>query len=154
MRVQRRRLAALAAHELVDGHAGAFALDVPQRLVDAGQRVVEHRATAPVGADVGRLIDILDVVRAAAEEERLEILLDRGHHGQRALGEGGAAEAVQAGLARLDLDHDQAYAVGRGTDGLDTRDARRCHSGWWVRYHSRPHQTGSKEAMWRRTSCR
>src|SRR5919202_2093611 len=93
MRVQRRRFAALAAHELIDGHAGPFALDVPQRLVDAGQRVVQHRTAAPVGADVGGLIHILDVVHAAAEEERPEILLDGGDHGQRALREGGAAEA-------------------------------------------------------------
>jgi len=35
MRVQRCGHAALAAEQLVDGHARALALDVPERLVDA-----------------------------------------------------------------------------------------------------------------------
>ena len=120
--VQRRRLAALAAEQLVDGHARPLALDVPQRLVDAGQRVVQHRPAAPVGADVGRLIDVFDVVRVAADQERLEVLLDRGDDRQRPLGERGAAQPVQARLAGLDFDDDQANAVGRGADRFDSRD--------------------------------
>jgi hypothetical protein len=34
VRVQRRGPATLATYQLIDGQAGLFALDVPQRLVD------------------------------------------------------------------------------------------------------------------------
>ena len=44
---------------------------------------------------------------------------------QGALGEGGAAEAVQARLARQDLDDHQPDAIGRGEDRLDVGDLQR-----------------------------
>ena len=37
------RFSALAAQELIDGHARPLAFDVPQRLIDTGDGVVEHR---------------------------------------------------------------------------------------------------------------
>ena len=83
------------------------------------------RPVAPVRADVGGLPDVLDLVGVAADEERLQVLLDGGLDDQRALGEGGAAEAVQARLAGHDLDDDEADAVGRGEDRLDVGDLQR-----------------------------
>ena len=123
VRIQRRSLAALTTEQLIDGHARPLALDIPQRLVHAGERVVEHRPTAPVGADVGRLINVFDVVRIAPDQERLEILLDRRDHDQRALSEGRAAKAIQAGLARLDFHDDESDAIRRCADGFHARNA-------------------------------
>ena len=115
----------LAAEQLIERHAGALALDVPQRDVDAAHRVEEHAAVPPVRAHVARLPDVLDLVDVAADQERLQILLDRGLHDQRALGEGRAAPADQPGLGRLDLHDDEADPVRRGEDGLDVADLDR-----------------------------
>ena len=67
--VRVRRLPALSAEELVHGHARPFPLDVPQRHVHAGDRVVQHRAVAPVPVHHGRLPQVLDIVRVLADEE-------------------------------------------------------------------------------------
>ena len=105
--------------------SGALALDVPERLVDAGHRVVQDRPRAPVGADVRGLPDVLDSVGVLADEERAEVLLDGGDDGERTLGEGGAAEAVESGLVGLDLDDHEPDAVGRGADRLDVGNLKR-----------------------------
>ena len=120
--VARGAEAALAAEQLVDGHAGPLALDVPERDVHAAHRVEQHRAVAPVGADVGGLPDVLDLVDVAADEERLQVLLDGRLHDVGALRERGAAQAVEARLARLHLHHHQPDAVGRREDRLDVAD--------------------------------
>src|SRR3954471_8779158 len=61
--------AALSAGKLIDGHSRLAALDVPQRLVDAADSVVEHRAVLPVGTVVAGLPDIFDAVGGFAEKE-------------------------------------------------------------------------------------
>ena len=118
-------LAALAAEQLIDRHAGLAALDVPQRLVDAADGVVQHRAVAPVGAVVAGLPDVVDAVGGLADQERLQILLDRGIDQVGALREGGAAVAVQAVLVGGDLDDGEPQAGGRGGDHADVLDDRR-----------------------------
>src|ERR1035437_9543685 len=121
------RTAALAAEQLVHGHAGPLALDVPERLVHAGDGVVQNWSAPPVGADHSCLPDIFDVVGVPTEQEWLEVLLDGGDDGKRPLREGGAAEAPKASVARLDLDDHQADAVGCRADRLDVRDLDRRH---------------------------
>ena len=71
------RFANLAAEQLVDRHVRLPALDVPQRLVDAADRVVQHAAVAPVRAVVHRLPSIVDAIGRLADQERLQILVDR-----------------------------------------------------------------------------
>ena len=61
--VGRERLAEVAAEELVDRHVRALAFNVPQRLIDTAQRVVQDRSVAPIRADESRLVDVLNVVR-------------------------------------------------------------------------------------------
>ena len=64
--------------------------------------------------------------RVLADQERLEIAVDGRGHDAGPLGEGGAAEAVEAGLVGHDLDHDVAGAAGRGgEDGLNVGDLQR-----------------------------
>ena len=65
--VERDRLADLAAEQLVDGHAGPLAEDVPEGAVDAAQGVVERDAAAEVGGDVRGLPDVLDPVALLAD---------------------------------------------------------------------------------------
>src|SRR5205814_6668891 len=81
----------LAAEQLIEGHPGALALDVPQRDVHAAHRVEQRRTVTPVGADVARLPDVLDLVDVAPDQKRLEVLLDRRLDDQRPLRERGAA---------------------------------------------------------------
>ena len=80
--------AALAASQLVDGHAGLAALDVPQSLVDAADGIVQYRAVFPVRAVVAGLPDVFDAIGGFADEERLEVSLDCGLHQVGALREG------------------------------------------------------------------
>ncbi|SPF49850.1 hypothetical protein SBA4_4210005 [Candidatus Sulfopaludibacter sp. SbA4] len=114
--------AAFATGELIDGHAGLPALDVPQSLVDAAQRIVEHRAVLPVRAVVAGLPDVLDAVGGLAHQEGLQISLHRGLHQVGTLGEGGAAVAVEAVLVGRDLDHREAHARGLALDHADVPD--------------------------------
>ncbi len=116
----------LAAEELIERHPGALALDVPERDVHAAHRVEEHRPVAPVRAHVARLPDVLDLVDVAADEERLEVLVDRRLHDERALREGRAPPADEAGLGRLDLHDHEPDAIGRRQDRLDVADLDRC----------------------------
>jgi hypothetical protein len=120
--VEGHRVAALAPEELMYRHPCPLAFYIPQRHVRAGQGVVQDRAAAPVRTHVGRLVDILDIVRVAADEERLQILLDGRDDGQRALGERGASEAVELGLVGLDLDDHEPYSLRRRADRCYVRD--------------------------------
>jgi hypothetical protein len=119
------RAADTAAEQLVDGHPGPLALDVPQGLVDAGHGVVEDRPAAPVGADIRRLPDVLDVVRVAADEERPQVVLDRGHDRERALRERRAPDAPETRVARLDLHDHEPDAVRGRADRPDVGDRHR-----------------------------
>ena len=115
----------LAAEQLIERHAGALALDVPERHVDAAHRVEQHRAVAPVPAHVARLPDVLDLVDVAADQERPQILVDRRFDDERALRERGTAPAHQAGLGGLHLHQHQPDPVGCGEDRLDVADLHR-----------------------------
>ena len=119
--------AALAAGQLIDRHAGLAAFDVPQRLIDAADGVVQDRAVFPVRAVVAGLPDVLDAVGGLAEEERLQISLDGGLDQVGALGEGGAAVAVEAVLVGGDLDDGEAHAGRLAFDDADVFDAGRRH---------------------------
>ena len=128
MRVGIDGFAAFAAGELIDGHAGLAPLDVPQRLVDAADGVVQHRTVLPVGAVVAGLPDVLDPVGGLAQQKRLEIFLHGGLHQVGALGERGAAVAVEAILVGGDLDHGEPHAGGLAFDHADVLDPRRSHA--------------------------
>ncbi len=81
--------------------------------------VVEHWPIAPVGAELGGLPDVLDVVGVTPGHKGLQVLLDSGHDGERPLGERGATEPVQARLACVDAHDHEADALRRGADRSD-----------------------------------
>src|SRR4051812_1573363 len=99
--------ATLAPEQFVDRHVGQLALDIPQGDVDAGDGVVEHGAIAPVGVDHRRLEDILNAMNLFADQERLEVMFERGGDSLMALCKRSTAKAIQAGLRRFNLDDDE-----------------------------------------------
>ena len=125
VRVAVGRHARFAAEQLVDGHVGALALDVPQRLVDAAHGVVKHRPVAPVRADVHRLPDVFDVIGVFTQQERSEEVVHRRDDSLGALVERGAPQPVKPRLARIHLHHHQADARRGHQHGLDAGDLER-----------------------------
>jgi hypothetical protein len=121
-------LAHFAACELIDGHAGLAALNVPERLIDTADGIVEDRSVLPVGAVVAGLPDVLDTVCGLTEQEWLEVSFDGRLDEIGALGEGGAAVAVEAVLIGGDLDDGEADAFGRALDDADVLDAWSGHT--------------------------
>jgi hypothetical protein len=118
-------LAALAARKLIHGHAGLAALDVPQRLVDAADGVVQDRPVFPVRAVVARLPDVFDAVSGLAQQEGLEVLLDRGLYQVGPLGERRTAIPVEPVLVGRDLHDGQAHSLRFALDDVNILDARR-----------------------------
>ena len=108
---------AFPAEQLVERHSRQLPLDVPQRHVYPGQRVVEHGAVAPIAHTHGGLPDVLNVGGVLANEERAQVFLDGGYHRQIAVGKRGAAYAVQAGFVGLHLYGHQVDALRRRADG-------------------------------------
>ena len=83
-----------SAEQLVDGHAGALALDVPEREVHSRERGHLHRTSAPVRAAVEILPGVLDALRVAADEQRRDVLLEVLRDGQLPPVERRVADAV------------------------------------------------------------
>jgi hypothetical protein len=96
--------AGLAAGELVDGHPGLAALDVPKSLVDTADGVVEDGPVLPVGAVIAALPGVFDPVGWFADQEWLEVELDGGLDKVGALGKGSASVAVKTILIGCNLD--------------------------------------------------
>ena len=108
---------AFSSEQLVEGHPRQLSLNIPQRHIHAGQRVVEHRSVAPIAHSHGGLPDILNIGRVLADQERTQIFFNDGHHRQIPMGKGGAAHAVQAGLTGFYLHRHQIDALRRCADG-------------------------------------
>ena len=100
--------AAFAAQQLIDGHARALALDVPQSDIDAGNRVVEDGAVAPVSIDHTHLPDVFNAVDVASDEKGFDVSFKGGVNGMETLRERGAPEAVETGFRSDHFDHDEA----------------------------------------------
>jgi len=105
---------AFAAKQLIDGHAGAFAFDVPKRLVKPAQGVVQDGPIPPIRTGVSGLPDVFDVVGVATAAERVEVFLDGNFHREWPLIESRATQAVQPWLARLDLYNNKPDSAVRG----------------------------------------
>ena len=122
MAIHRHALAALAAEQLVQGHVGHFAFDVPQGHVHTGDRIVLDGAIAPVAVLVHELPDVVDVRNITADQQRAQIFFHNHLDGQVPVSEGTAAQAVQARLAGFHLHHQKVDAFRRGADGFDVSD--------------------------------
>ena len=118
-------LAGLPAEQVVDRHPGPLALDVPQRLVDAGDRVVEDRPVSPVSVDHRHLPDLLDPRHVAPDQERLEVSVQGRGDRVYALGERRTPDAVESVLRGQDLDDGEARPTRSGEHDLDVFDGHR-----------------------------
>jgi hypothetical protein len=111
-------VAHLAAEQLVDRHAERLALDVPERLVDAGDRTHQDRAASVEIAAVHRLPEVVDARRVLPDQLAGELLhgcLD----GARAAFDDRLAPAADA-FVGLDLQEHppRSDAVGREAGDL------------------------------------
>ena len=91
---------------MVHRYAERLALDVPERLIDAGDRTHENRAAAIERAAVHGLPVIVDA-RGIFADELLADLGDRGFDAARAAFDHGLAPADEA-FVRLDLEEHPA----------------------------------------------
>src|SRR5665811_1727311 len=82
-----------AAEQLVDGEVGPLAEDVPQGDVYGTDRRHGDRPTAPVGAAVQVLPDVLDAPRVEVDQQRRYVIGQVGRHGELATVDGGVTEA-------------------------------------------------------------
>ncbi len=126
--VDGRRVPRLPSPQVVYRHAGHLALDVPQRLVDAAQRVVQHGTVAPVRRHIAGLPDVLDVPGVLPDGERPQVVVHRRQHCSGTLGERCAAHPVKLRLRRLDLHDHQTYAVRLGQNHPHVPDERVSHA--------------------------
>ena len=121
-------VAHLAAEHLPGRNAERLALEVPQRLLEPGERRHQHRAAAVEAAAIGDLPDVLDPARVMADEavaQRLERAVDR------------LGIALEAGLAPADRavvafdPHEQpARRDEEGFDAVDLHDVHRRRPDW------------------------
>src|SRR5437588_1547275 len=63
VRVAIHGLPAFPSQHFVDRHAGLAPLDIPQRLIDTTDCVIQHRPVAPVGTVVTCLPRVFDAIR-------------------------------------------------------------------------------------------
>jgi hypothetical protein len=61
-------LAHLSTQQLIDGHAQPFALNVPQRHLDAADRRVQHRTTSPESVAIHPLHQVDDAGRVFTQQ--------------------------------------------------------------------------------------
>ena len=131
MTVQGNRLTGFATEDLIQGHPGPLALDIPEGLVNATHGVMHDRPGPPVATGESRLPDVLDVVRVPPDDHRLQVVLDGRDNRKRSLGECCASPPIEARVRRFDLHDHQADAVRRGADHLHIRDLDVGHRARW-----------------------
>ena len=126
---------AATAEHVKQGHARQFSLDVPERHVDAGDGIVQHRSAPPIGADRKHRPDVFNVMHRASDDLRLQVLLNGGGDHKRTLGEGGAAQPVEFWFISLDLDDHQPDPFRRGENHPHVANTGTPSSaavpGWW-----------------------
>lgn len=124
----------LAAEEFIERHVGALGEDVPECAIHSTEGVVEGDAAAEVGGHIGGLPDVFDVFGVFADQEGFEILLDGGSDSEWTLAVGGAADAIQAGLAGEHFDDDEVIAAGLGENHFDISDLEGSKTTGLLRY--------------------
>ena len=120
MAVHHHAVPALATQQLINGHTGALAQQVPQRHVDGGDGRHGHRPAAPVRTAVQVLPDVFDLPGIAPQQAGEDMFFQVGHHGEFAAIQRGVTQAVQA-LVGADF-HGDEIAARAGDDGLEGGD--------------------------------
>ena len=116
-----------ALRQIVNRHTGHLALDVPQSHINAGHRIVGDRAVAPIGVVHHHFPKVFNVGDIAANEQGLEILIDKIRYQLMSVSEGSAAETVETRFAGFNLDDDQVDSFRRGADGTHVANGYVAH---------------------------
>src|SRR5581483_7813567 len=139
------RVAGGAAEELVHGDAERLRLQIEQRILDPGERLLDHRARALPRVPVQLPPDPLHRARVAADDEWREVLDDAGQASRRAVRVGDLGPADGA-VVRGRLEEDPRPPAGVAEQGLEPRDLHEPAA-----YGSA--STGGSEARPLATSC-
>lgn len=126
VRVGGDEVAGPAAEQPVDGHPEGLRVEIPQGLVDGGDRRHRDGSAAPVGAPVAVLPDVVDAARIGPDEGRGHVVGDIGRDGQFAAVQRTVAVADEA-VVRGDA-HRAEGATRRAhqdVDGLDPHGSPR-----------------------------
>src|SRR5262249_15833015 len=91
---------------VVDGSVEGFALDIPQRHVDRGNRRHGHRTFAPVGSAIEVLPDVLGLKGITTNEAWDHMFREVANYGEFATIDPAIAEAVDA-LVGVNLQGDK-----------------------------------------------
>jgi hypothetical protein len=91
--------------ELINGHAGFFAFNVPERHVNCGEGGILDRAIAPVGAGVDALPVVFNVAGVATDEQGGNGL-DRGYDSFGMVVVARRTDTIETGLVGFDDDDD------------------------------------------------
>src|SRR3569833_4600899 len=128
MAVELDGFAGLAAQQLIDRHATTLAQNVPQSAIDAAERVIAFGTRAEILLHISRLPDVLDLIAALADHERLKTGLDISLRGSRHFLAGCRTQTIKAGLAGDDLHDRPVRPAGRRADQLNILDGERRHA--------------------------
>src|SRR5579859_3074337 len=120
-------LPALSTGKLIHRHACLAAFDVPKRLIDPAEGVVQYRAIFPIRAVIAGLPDVLDPVRRLVQKERLQILFDRGLDEISTLRKSSATVAVEPVLVGSDLHDREPNAFWLAFNYADVSNSRHRH---------------------------
>src|SRR5437764_13211166 len=99
------REAGLAAEQSVNRHGRPLAFDVPERLVQSTQGIIQHGAVSPIRTGVSSLPKILDVIGVSSATERVEILVDSRFDREGQVVQRSATQAIETGLTGVKSDH-------------------------------------------------
>ncbi len=127
--VQPHAVAHRAAEELVDRHAEGLGLDVPERQLDAGHRLVAHAAQVLARGAQHVPVQALDRPRILADQQRGQVL----HRARDAVRAAIVAAFSPAHEAVVGLDANEgpgppAAVTVQGFHARDLHGSRRCHS--------------------------
>ena len=114
-------LARRPAEQLVDGNAERLRLQVEQRVLDAADRLLDHRPGALPGRAEEIPDDPLDRARIAADDERREVFDDAREPARRAVRVGDLRPADGA-VVRRRLQEDPRTPAGIAVERFELRD--------------------------------
>src|SRR5690606_9862450 len=95
----------LSTEQLVNGNAQTFALDVPQCLVKARQRVIQYRAIPPVRTYIRCLPHVLDIINVTPLAKFIQVNINSRNDNRSTLGERGTAQPIKPGFRSFYLDN-------------------------------------------------
>src|SRR5260221_7747850 len=96
MPVAVHRFPILSTSQLINRHASLASLDIPQRLIDTADGVIQYRTISPVGAVIHGLPKIVDPIGGLADEKGAQIFFNSDVYNFGALGERSTSLSIES----------------------------------------------------------